>query len=114
MASPQIARILAFSEDEHARYGSSSLGDACLAARNLLLTNAGTHYISISHNGWDLHANMFDRACKVNHYTLCKELDDALSSLLEDLRRTGAGRANVSREDVACLHWMNSVEPEAT
>jgi uncharacterized protein (DUF1501 family) len=105
MASPQIARILAFSEDEHVRYGSSSLGDACLAARNLLLTNAGTHYISISHNGWDLHANMFDRAGKVNHYTLCKELDDALSSLLEDLAKNRGedGRTFLDKTLLVCM-----------
>lgn len=43
-------------------------------------------YIAISHNGWDLHANMFDRNSKVNHYTLCKELDNALTALITDLR----------------------------
>lgn len=86
MSSPRISQILTtFDEEEHKRYGSSALGDACLVARNLLKANAGTRYIAISHNGWDLHRNMFDRSAKVNHYTLCKELDSALSALITDL-----------------------------
>ena len=85
MSSPLISKILTLEEEEHKRYGGSALGDACLVARNLLQANAGTRYIAISHNGWDLHANMFDRNAKVNHYTLCRELDSALSSLVTDL-----------------------------
>jgi hypothetical protein len=87
MSSPLISKILTLEEEEHKRYGGSALGDACLVARNLLQTNAGTRYIAISHNGWDLHANMFDRNAKVNHYSLCKELDSALSSLVTDLAK---------------------------
>lgn len=104
MASPQIAKILAIHEDEHKRYGSSPLGDACLAARNLLAASAGTHYINISHNGWDLHANMFDRAGKVNHYTLCQELDHALSSLMEDLakNRDRDGKTFLEKTIIVC------------
>ena len=85
MSSPRISQILTLEEEEHKRYGSSPLGDACLVARNLLKANAGTRYIAISHNGWDLHANMFDRNAKTNHYTLCKELDSALTALVTDM-----------------------------
>ncbi|MGH9426696.1 MAG: DUF1501 domain-containing protein, partial [Terriglobia bacterium] len=85
MSSPRVSQILTVEEEDHKRYGNSALGDGCVVARNLLKANAGTRYIVISHNGWDLHANMFDRNAKVNHYTLCKELDSALSSLVADL-----------------------------
>jgi len=87
MSSPLISKILTLGEEEHNRNGSSRLGDACLVARNPLQANAGTRYIAISHNGWDLHANMFDRNAKVNHYTLCRELDSALSCLVTDLAK---------------------------
>ena len=104
MISPQIAGLLAFNEDDHKRYGASPFGDACLAARNLLLANAGTRYINISHNGWDLHAKMFDRNGTVNHYTLCKELDNGFASLLEDLqlKRCSDGKTLLEKTIIVC------------
>jgi hypothetical protein len=90
MSSPRLPQVFTLNEEERKRYGSSSLGDACLLARNLVQADAGTRYICISHGGWDLHANMFDPNAKVNHYTLCKELDAALSSLLIDLAKNKA------------------------
>jgi hypothetical protein len=100
MSSPRISQILTtVEEEEHKRYGSSALGDACLVARNLLKANAGTRYIAISHNSWDLHNNMFDRNAKVNHYTNCKELDSALSALVTDLsnNKTAEGKSLLDR-----------------
>jgi uncharacterized protein (DUF1501 family) len=116
MVSPQVAPILTFNDSDHKRYGSSALGDACLAARNLLLANAGTRYISISHNGWDLHANMFDRSGKVNHYTLCRELDDGLSSLLEDLtkNRGADGKTLVEKTFIVCTGEFGRTGGELT
>lgn len=116
MVSPQIAPILTFNDGDHRRYGSSAVGDACLAARNLLLADAGTRYISISHNGWDLHANMFDRAGKVNHYTLCRELDDALSSLLEDLakNRGSDGKTLLEKTFIVCTGEFGRTGGELT
>ena len=116
MVSPQIASILTFNDDDHKRYGSSPLGDACLAARNLLLANAGTRYISVSHNGWDLHANMFDPSGKVNHYTICRELDDALSSLLEDLakHRRADGKTLLEKTFIVCTGEFGRTGGELT
>jgi hypothetical protein len=104
MSSPRINQILTLNEEEHKRYGGSALGDACLVARNLLQANAGTRYIAISHNGWDLHANMFDKSAKVNHYTLCKELDDALSALGTDLlkQKTTEGKSLLDKTFIVC------------
>jgi len=105
MVSPQIAQTLALSEDDRRRYGSSALGDACLLARNLVRADAGTRFVLISHNGWDLHANMYDKQAKVNHYTLCRELDSALSSLLSDLSRVQSadGKALLEKTFVLCV-----------
>jgi uncharacterized protein (DUF1501 family) len=64
-----------------------------------LKANAGTRYIAISHNSWDLHNNMFDRNAKINHYTNCKELDSALSALVTDLSnsKTAEGKSLLDR-----------------
>jgi hypothetical protein len=89
MNSPKIAESLALPADDRVRYGASPLGDACILARNLVKANAGTRFVMISHNGWDLHANMYDPKNKGNHYSLCRELDNAFSSLLTDLAQSG-------------------------
>lgn len=88
MSSPRLSEMLKLQEDDRKRYGSSALGDACILAHRMLEADAGTRYISIAHNNWDLHTNMFDANAKVNHYTLCSELDNAVSSLVADLAKT--------------------------
>jgi hypothetical protein len=85
MLSPKIASALALPEADRKRYGTSAFGDACILARNMVQLDAGTRFVLISHNGWDLHSNMYDPKAKVNHYTLCRELDTGLAALLSDL-----------------------------
>lgn len=94
MKRPEIAKVLQLSDEDHKRYGSSSAGDACILARNLVEANAGTKFVMVAHQGWDLHAKEYDKTQKVNHYTLCREMDDYFSSLLEDLasRKDSKGR----------------------
>jgi hypothetical protein len=87
MLAQGMGDILRVKEEERKQYGSSPLGDACILSRNLLHANAGTRYVFISHPGWDLHANIYDKSKPTNHYTLCKELDSALDALLMDLTR---------------------------
>jgi hypothetical protein len=87
MKRPEVGKILKLSDQEHQRYGASSFGDACLLARNLVNADAGTHFIAVAQDGWDLHANVYDKSKPVNHYTLCRDLDLALSSLLDDLSK---------------------------
>jgi uncharacterized protein (DUF1501 family) len=105
MKRPEIAKILMFSEDDHKRYGSSSVGDACILARNLVAADAGTHYMTIAHQGWDLHAKIYDKTQKVNHYTLCRELDDCYSALLDDLSSTRDknGRTLLDKTLIVCM-----------
>lgn len=105
MVSPKIAQTLALPEEDRRRYGLSPLGDACLLARNLVRSDAGTRFVLISHNGWDLHANMYDKQAKVNHYTLCRELDSALSSLLSDLNQLhlADGKPLLAKTFVLCV-----------
>lgn len=76
------------SEADKARYGKTSVGLSCALARNVLMQDAGTHYVHICHPGWDHHVKIWDRAASSNHYKLIEEFDPAFSSLLEDLART--------------------------
>jgi len=104
MSSPRLPLILSLNEDARKRYGDSALGDACILARNLILAEAGTHYVSISHSGWDLHANIYDKTARVNHFTLCRELDTAFSALLADLgkARSKDGKTILEKTFIAC------------
>jgi uncharacterized protein (DUF1501 family) len=87
MLADGIAKVLTINPEERKGYGASSLGDACILARNLLTADAGTRHILIQHEGWDFHANIYDKSKPSNHYTVSRELDGALSSLLTDLRQ---------------------------
>ena len=102
---PEGGKILRFSEEDHSRYGSSSVGDGCILARNLVAADAGTHFISIAHKGWDLHGKIYDKTQKVNHYTLCRELDDCYSSLLDDLStmKDKNGRNLLEKTLIVCM-----------
>ena len=82
--------------------GFRRLETLVFSRRNLVRADAGTRFVLISHNGWDLHANMYDKQAKVNHYTLCRELDSALSSLLSDLKRGSIGRRKASAGENLC------------
>jgi uncharacterized protein (DUF1501 family) len=87
MLASGIGKVLTLPEEDRKAYGNSSLGDACVLARNLIAADAGTRHVLISHDGWDFHANIYDKSKPSNHYTLCRELDGALSQLLTDLAR---------------------------
>jgi hypothetical protein len=105
MKRPEVGRILHLSDDDHKRYGATSVGDACILARNLVAADAGTHFIGISHSGWDLHGNEYKKSEKTNHYTLCRELDDCLSALLDDLSncKDRKGSSLLERTLIVCM-----------
>ena len=64
------------------RYGRTTLGQSCLAARKLV--EAGVPYITINAQGWDTHKRHFE-AMK----TKAAEMDKALSALILDLENKG-------------------------
>src|SRR5260370_8062349 len=88
VTSPGIPEVLRLPEKERGRYGASPLGDGCLLAKQLLESESGTRNVLVSHNGWDLHANMYDRKAKNNHYTLCRDFDNAFPAFLDHLHNT--------------------------
>src|SRR5439155_3807272 len=53
-----IDRIFTFNTAERQRFGSTSFGNACIAARNLLRADSGVRFIQITHGSWDHHENM--------------------------------------------------------
>ena len=105
MLAPEVNRILKLKEEERKRYGASALGDACILGRNLIAAEAGTRYVFITHDGWDLHLNAYENTQSPNQYTLGRELDAALSSLLTDLsqRTTKEGARLLDKTLIVCM-----------
>jgi hypothetical protein len=105
MTAPGLAEAFKIPEEDRARYGGSTLGDSCILARNLVRSGAGARFISISHNGWDLHADMYDPKNKRNHYGLCRELDSAFAALLGDLAKLPAkdGQTLLDKTFIVCM-----------
>ena len=99
------APVFQLDDQERKRYGECGVGDACLLARNVIKADAGTRFILISHDGWDLHGDAFDKSAGNNQYTLCRDLDAALSALLDDLEthQDGRGRRLIDRTFLACM-----------
>jgi len=65
------------------RYGRTTFGQECLAARRMV--EAGVPYVTISFpGGWDTHGNHFPRMKQ-----MCPDLDQGLATLLADLSEKG-------------------------
>jgi uncharacterized protein (DUF1501 family) len=64
------------------RYGSGRFGSGCLLARRLI--DADVPFVEVGLGGWDTHEDGFSRAD-----ALARELDGAMSALLDDLAASG-------------------------
>lgn len=84
MNDPRVPEVMTLTEEDKKRYGSSSIGNCLILARNLFRADAGTRFIMASHGGWDHHGNIYKAGTR-NHPTLIKELDLAFSNLIKDL-----------------------------
>ena len=85
MSDPRSAGIFSISAEDKARYGSNPVGDSFVLARNLVVADAGTHFIFLTHEDWDHHGSIYEQG---NFYQRSKELDTALSQLMDDLDQT--------------------------
>ncbi len=114
LTNPKASPVFQVPADDHGRYGSTSLGDALILARNLVQADAGTRFIFISHTGWDLHAGAYDKAG--GQYKLCRELDSALAPLLDDLegQTDEQGRRLIDKTFVACMGEFGRTPGELT
>jgi len=63
-------------------YGENDFGKGCLMARRLIET--GVKFVEVTLDGWDTHQNNFTRVSN-----LCKKLDPAFSTLVQDLSQRG-------------------------
>ncbi|MFI5211823.1 MAG: DUF1501 domain-containing protein [Ignavibacteria bacterium] len=63
-------------------YGDNSFGKGCLMARRLV--ESGVKFVEVTLDGWDTHKDNFTRTAN-----LCKKLDPALSTLVQDLSQKG-------------------------
>jgi hypothetical protein len=95
------------------RYGPTSLARHCLLARRLV--EAGVAVVKIRHTWWDTHADNFE-----GHQALTLQLDQALSTLLQDLAERGLlestlvlttsefGRTPRISAELGRDHWANA------
>lgn len=87
MYNPVVNQAFGFTTADSVRYGSTSTGNACLVAVQVLKANQGTRFIQITSNdGWDMHQNIYATA---NLPTKGALLDNAVSAMLGDLAANG-------------------------
>jgi hypothetical protein len=87
MYNPDIDKIFNFNQDERNRYGNTSFGNACLAARNLVRADMGTRFIQITFGSWDHHAGIYNPNGPLQ--SMSRQFDNALGTLLADLKTDG-------------------------
>ena len=87
MYNSAVDNVFTFAAAERTRYGNSSFGNACIAARNLLRSRLGTRFIQISIGGWDNHVNIYQPNAVLS--SAAKQFDIGLGTLIADLKSDG-------------------------
>lgn len=113
MSDSRTSQVFRISPEDKKRYGSSTSGDACILARNLVEADLGTRFIFLQQGGWDHHKDIYDPK---NHYRLSRELDAALPSMLDDLGkiRRPDGRTLLDETLVVCMGEFGRTPGEIT
>src|SRR5262249_42938784 len=57
--NPDVNAMFTFDQNERNRYGATSFGNACIAARNLLRSRSGVRFIQINQGDWDHHEDIY-------------------------------------------------------
>jgi len=81
----ESGKVFDLSEEEQSlrdRYGRTTFGQSCLAARRLI--QAGAKFITVNFGGWDTHKKHFESMRR-----LLPDLDRGLSALITDLHDRG-------------------------
>ena len=91
MYNPTVQQAFGFTAADSVRYGSSSFGNSCLVAKQILAANQGTRFIQISYGSWDMHIDIYGTQNPKgnNMFTLTPALDNGVSALLTDLQSSG-------------------------
>ncbi|HTS02447.1 MAG TPA: DUF1501 domain-containing protein [Thermoanaerobaculia bacterium] len=84
--TPAVNDLFKVGASDAQRYGSSTFGNGCLVAKQLLAGARGARFVMVSVGGWDMHSNIYTRAAATNLYTQMGQLDPALASLIGDLK----------------------------
>jgi hypothetical protein len=91
MYNPVVQQAFSFTAADSQRYGSTSFGNACLVAKQLLAANQGTRYVQISFGSWDMHSDIYGTQNPKgnNMFTMGPQLDNGVGALLTDLKASG-------------------------
>lgn len=92
MYNAAVDKAFKYNAADSARYGSTSFGNALLTAKQVLEANMGTRYVQVTLGGWDMHNNIYANPAQAGQnsiFTLGRVLDNALGTLLEDLKSNG-------------------------
>ena len=91
MYNSAVQNAFGFTVADSVRYGSSSFGNSCLVAKQILAANQGTRFVQISYGSWDMHQDIYGQQNPNgnNMYTKSPALDNGVSALLADLKASG-------------------------
>jgi hypothetical protein len=84
MRDPITGPTFSVSDEDMNRYGKNRFGISLAMARNLLKADRGVRFIEVDQYGWDHHFSIY-KDIPAGLFALCKELDQGLSVLLDDL-----------------------------
>ncbi|RMG18505.1 MAG: DUF1501 domain-containing protein [Bacteroidetes bacterium] len=91
MSVPEVMDINKEPEHIHRLYGSepgkASFANNCLLARRLV--EQGVRFVQLFHWGWDSHGNGELESLHHGFVRKCKEVDQAMTALLKDLKQRG-------------------------
>jgi hypothetical protein len=91
MSVPEATDITKESADIHALYGTTpgkeSLANNCLLARRLI--ERGVRFVQLYDWGWDAHGASADEAINKGFIEKCKNMDQPVAALLNDLEQRG-------------------------
>ena len=83
--TPAVNDLFKYTTADSQRYGSSSFGNGCLVAKQLLAGARGARFVMVSVGGWDMHSNIYGKT-GTSLYSQMGQLDPALASLIGDLK----------------------------
>lgn len=91
MYNPKVDAAFKLAAADTMRYGSSSLGNAFLTAKQVLSQQQGTRFIQINYGNWDMHVDIYgiDDPTGNNLFTLGKPFDVGLATFIDDLKGSG-------------------------
>jgi hypothetical protein len=88
---PEVMDIKKEPDSIHEMYGTApgetSFANNCLLARRLV--ERGVRFVQLFHWGWDSHGSGKDTALNLGFKDRCKEVDQPMTALLNDLKRRG-------------------------